>query len=581
MKKLLALMCALALLLAATASAEQFSVKTDELAQTLHEKYADLNIADLNSGEKISMLISYDSALFTSFDDWWWWDFMETITGVTVEPVLVDKTVYNEQLAIILTSGDMPDVIWHGFSNSEIVDYGVRQSLFLPLNEYVENRELMPRLNAALDRFPEARTGSYCYDGNIYGLPIVNSYVMNTASALRAIFDNNWLKAAGIEDYQSLETLDDFYNALKASVAVDFNGNGEADEVGWSQFWGNDGKNGMQYVVAYILSAYNISTTNGILGIDLDTNQGGLTALMDDYYPALQFLHKLYEEKLLDNDLFSQTDPDLTTKMSNGQNIFSTYWNPGYMLAYANDGNDAFWNYELIWQTPFVAEAGQTPIAPVGSRQAFNRSVITKDCDNVELAVKWLDVCYDPWVSKCYWHGPTFGTEEDYFQIGVATSPDDPLRGSWEEAKTIHGVPEMNDSEFLSRNNTLIRASVAGVDDTFWSCYTEEGIAKTGGEAGYHALKDWCQQYLDEIAPYEVLNYPNLYFTEDDVRTINDFTSDVETYVIENTAKFIAGDLELNDENWAAFKAGVLACGGNELNKVYADGYAAYMANEE
>lgn len=565
-KKILALVLALMLCMSA-AVAEGSLLNMDSMFPVVNEPV------------ELEFCIVYDSSMYGEWEDLWWWHYMEENTGVTIVPRLIAKDVWKEQSMIMLSSGDLPDVFFYGgWSPAEIYEYGLQDGIFIPLTEYVNDAELMPNLTAAFEMYPEAKADSTLPDGNIYGLPYMMSDYYVTASGYRAQWHTAWLNDIGIEDGNGIETLDEFYNALLAIRDADHNGNGQADEIPWSTYWGTDGKYGMNYVVGYILNALGLATGDGLVAVNYNTGEAGYAPMMEEYYDALVFLNKLYAEGLIDTDMFSQTDADMCAKFGAGLSAFSTHWNPGgCCTAEEWDAHtaDNYGDTVLTYQKPMVDVKGETPIQGVSSKHGMNVFCITMACENPEVAMRWADSCYDLRTSMYYRCGPIFGSEDDDWKIGLSVDLENHKQNEYHEAREITGETDLSGYQWIQCHiNSSASVSYFGLDETLGHRKYVDPLMYEPGIA-----PQWTDNYTRSIAPYEVDLYPNMYFTEEQNKVIELYKTSLDEYVIEMTAKFIAGENTLNEETWAEFQKSMEAYNGAEYNTVLFDAYEAYKAN--
>jgi putative aldouronate transport system substrate-binding protein len=499
---------------------------------------------------ELEFCIRYTPAVIGKWENLWFWHFMQQRTNITVVPRLVADDVWEEQKAIILASGDLPDVFFvDGWTNAEVYNYGVVAKVFIPITQYVNDTKLMPNLNAALDmpRFATARADSILPDGNIYGLPTLMSEYYVTASGIRAHWLNDQLLHAGI-DYRTIKTLDDFYYALVAVRDDDYNGNGQKDEIGWSSYWGQNGNIGMSEVVAYILNAYHVITSDGLIAVDHDTNEAGYAPLMPQYKDAIVFLNRLYAEKLLDQDLFSQTETDMTAKYAAELVSFSTYWNPGITGSkeqWDRHIASGFDNSVLSSQVPLVAKAEDKPMTWSASRINPNNFILSRTCKYPEAAMRWADACYDPVIAAYYRIGPEYKSADDDWGVGWVYLPEVTWGDSWAQALKDRGEDFTGWQYIQMHVGSAASVGYFGMDEML-------GCIKLHPDYNSKAAPQWTYPYETYIQPYEVLGYPNVYYVAEDNRIIELYKAALDEYVIQMTAKFISGQESL--DNWEVFQ---------------------------
>ena len=160
-------------------------------------------------------------------------DLVEQALNVEFDWRVVPIAELGKQLALLIASGsEMPDIFTahpEGMTPSEMADKGV----IIPWSDMLDAGE-MPKLSAKLSQPAyQAYKGAVSErDGRILGLP---SILPNRFNYWALLIRQDWLSNAGID---VPETVDDYQDALSALVSGDANGNGQADEIGWSSYYG-------------------------------------------------------------------------------------------------------------------------------------------------------------------------------------------------------------------------------------------------------------------------------------------------------------------------------------------------------
>lgn len=114
-------------------------------------------------------------------------------------------------------------------------------------------------------------------------------------------YNGKWLEALGVEELP--KTTDEFYELLKRFKEEDPNGNGQADEIPLL-----DVK--MESSRPWLLAAFGIKEW----GIEENNGKVRYAPMEEAYKEYLTYMHKLYEEGLLDSETFSQSDEQKKAK---------------------------------------------------------------------------------------------------------------------------------------------------------------------------------------------------------------------------------------------------------------------------
>jgi putative aldouronate transport system substrate-binding protein len=144
--------------------------------------------------------------------------------GVDIEWELIPNSSYNERLTIVLTSDEMPDIMY--LPDSKFYRDCYEDEYIVPLTEYIANAE-----NIQMYEDPSSLIAATAADGEIYGLPR-NSVPRTDGYAVRM----DWLNNLGMTLPENGEvTLDEFTEIMRAFTEDDPDGNGVADTYGLTQ----------------------------------------------------------------------------------------------------------------------------------------------------------------------------------------------------------------------------------------------------------------------------------------------------------------------------------------------------------
>lgn len=559
-----------------TKEKEEESTDEDSEAEGESSKYELLNMESnlpvTKEPFELSFVSIYDSACEVDFEKGQhFWQWMEQKSNVKINFKLIANEAWEEQKAILLAGNDLPDVFFVPFSNSEMYEYAMTQGLMIPLNEYLEDTKLTPNINIVYEEKPALKAASILPDGNIYGLGYYMTEFYVTASGIRAQWINEYCKAAGV-DPSTIVTLEDLYNAFVALRDVDYNGNSIADEVPWSYYSTPDTVPAWDNILQYILNAYGL-VGGGNIYIDTRSDTACYAPLTEQYKETLIYLNKLYSEKLLDNDTFTQTEADYIAKGSNGQIALCTYPNSyapvPIQIVDAHKAN----NYEneiLYSPVPVVDQEGSTPVTNGDYGIGVNRCSISKDCKNPEVAIRWLDACFDPVVSLYFRNGPEYQSEDDIIGNGWEYDPEttDINADGMLERSGIENGWHM----WITVNNFAMGSvGFLGSDEY-------RGLAVLHPDRKSKVANDWLTPYKQNILPYEVPGFPNVYYTDEQQTFIDTYCTDLNVYAYKMAAQFITGAESF--DNYDAFIEGLKDLKATEYNDMLSSIYENYKTNK-
>lgn len=477
-------------------------------------------------------------------EEQWLWQLLEEKTGVHFNIQSIAGSVWSEQKNIIMSSGDLPDIflLYNGsFSTAEIVSYGQENGMFLALNDYIE--EYAPDIKRELDADPEAKKAVTLSDGNIYSIPGLRvgvDGIQTAGSPLR----NEWINKAWIDQVgmSEPETLDDFYELLKAFKEQDPNGNGLADEIPLTATKGTP-------TPAIILRAFGFNTD---YTYKLCVKDGKVTVPAVDplYGEYLRYMNKLYAEGLLDNGMYTQSGTDVRAKCAQG--VIGTI----QTTAAHTEFPDTYEDY--ICMSPLTSEWNDEKILTRMNTVNPITMVISADTEYPDVAMRFANLYFLDMLNPII-EGPEKGSGDELGFSGHYAAEDgtstfdlpENCGSTWEYKYKYLGVYDGNTPGL---NNSEHRAEKYGFEET--GKWFREAVYATNPEE------------------YFVADFPTLFMSAEDSETCNSLITPIRDYISSMEAKFIAGTESL--DNIDTFWAGLKELGIDEyieINQKYYDSY--------
>ena len=427
----------------------------------------------------------------------------EDITNIKFQYKTPPMDDFETNLNLAFASGDIADIIYAAGSDNLTsameVDYG-EQGILLPLEDLID--DYAPNLKKIFEENPDIKKSVTTLDGHIYSLPRISDDVWYRGPIW---YNGEWLDALGVDELP--ETVDEFYDLLVRFRDEDPNGNGEADEIPISD-------HGMDGLRTFLLGAFGIKSW-GIEEVDGIVRYAPIT---DNYKGYLEYMNKLYEEKLLDSEIFSQSDDQKKAKGQNNQiGVFTDF----YSFFTTGETEEEALNNPLYM--PLTSEWTDEPLLP--KNPGLNRGTfsITADNPNPEASIRWVDYFYSPEGNAFINDGP------------------EGIMWEWDENEEMRlelPVPDKFDSRedwrgTLTPNYGILAPSLAG---------PIEGAEQS-------KFDQFIDDETDEkYTPYAEVPFPLVYLTKEEQKEVNDIQVDVQSYVEQMEAKFITGVEPL--DNW-------------------------------
>lgn len=306
---------------------------------------------------------------------------MERITGVRVDFQHPPQgaTAEKEQFNLMLTSGNLPDVIeynWNSYPGGP--EKAIKDNRIIKLNDYID--KYAPNYKRVLAANPEWKKQVTTDDGSIVGFHFIRGD--RSLQVFKGpIIRKDWLEKLGL---QQPTTIDEWYTVLKAFKEKDPNGNGKADEIP---------------LLLTISELRNSHAFIGAYGVPYNFYKEGDTVkygpIEPGYKQFLTTMNKWFKEGLLDKD-FAATDAKLLDAKVTGNQLGALVGNSGGGLGkYMSLMSPKDKSFKLTGAPYPVLKAGDKPLfghldQPVPGKSA----AITTSNKNIVETVKWLDMGY-------------------------------------------------------------------------------------------------------------------------------------------------------------------------------------------
>ncbi|GGD78551.1 extracellular solute-binding protein [Paenibacillus nasutitermitis] len=444
----------------------------------------------------------------------------EKMTNVKIVWEDVPSEGFVERKNLLFASNELPDALFKaGISQLEAVKYG-SSGMLVPLEDLIV--KYAPNLQALFDKYPEILASIKAPDGHIYALPAI--VTLGAARTDKPWINKSWLEALNLKEP---ETTDELLTVLRAFRDGDPNGNGKKDEIPVSEWDRN----------ALINSMAGSWGLDFQMGYNINIQDGKVKIWLADpaFKEYLQYLHQLYQEKLIDPELFTQNASQFVAKMASG--------NLGY---FHNQASDPFTDKKEDF-------AGIAPLAgPDGERKGWGRPVardfgtfaITSVNKNPEATMRWIDYFY--------------GDEGSiFFRYGIEGQTYN---------KKADGLPEYTEEILTDKRGT-------GTTIGQFSPWPGGGAPHLINENNSSAINppevQAAQEKMDPYMPKEILGAP--IFDDATSKEVNTLRQDLDTYVGETTSKLITGALSF--DKWDAYVKTLNQMDLSRLESIYQEAY--------
>lgn len=346
------------------------------------------------------------------------WPVLREQTGVDVELQAYAYEIAAEKYALALNSGDYADCIggWC-LSPKDILNYGVDLGTFVPLDGYFE--KYCPKITEILE-LEGVRETMTAPDGHIYSIPYVLEAPLVDFSPY---INTKWLENVNMEMPTTTEELREVLRAFKEQ---DANGNGDPDdEIPLSGSTEN-------LHLGYLAGWFGCSLSKE--GFTMDGDQLAFGAASEAYKKSIEYLASLYEEGLIDSELFTQDSA--TWKGKGAQDLYGVciMYGSGDIMPYPA-GEKPDWEGLPVLKSEGVDN-------PVWLRNTYgvsvlkNQAVITDHAEHPEVICRWWDNFFELDNAVMSQHGDekvvTKHDDGSYTKINIETmSEEDQKKYAW------------------------------------------------------------------------------------------------------------------------------------------------------
>lgn len=428
---------------------------------------------------------------------------------------------YTQKKQLAFASLNLPDIFYGGeLTLSEEADYG-SQGLLLPLEDLID--QYAPNFKQLLEDNPDLKASITTPDGHIYALPAIDKNITSKTPIM-------WMNKPWMDELQIKvpETMEDFYHMLKAFKEKDPGNVGEVIPLT---------ANAAVDLRLGLLPNFGIVQQDGIFETDGAVQFAWVT---EEYKAYVTYMNRLYEEQLLDNQMFSHTWEQFVAKGPQ-VGILATW--PIVQLGFA-DINEAL-KYPVL--PPMKSETNDQKLVMGMHEIKRGRAAITKENKHPEATMRWLDYA-------AYSEEGTILT-----RLGIEGKT-----YKWNE----QGQWVLLSEDGLSTTETNAKHAPA-VGTNVPMNLTAEFFEKEGDNPVILEIYKWVQQ---ELIPYAKNPFPLVYYTEEEQEVIKTLLPDANSYFQQMEAKFITG-AESIDQKWDDYVKTLESLG---MDKIVAANQSAY-----
>lgn len=466
-------------------------------------------------------------------------------TGINFKYTTPPLSDFQTKLNLAFASGDLSDIIFGAGSTALTpameIDYG-SQGILLPLEDLIP--KYAPNLNKLMEEDPSIRKSITTPDGHIYTLPSIARDDTSIWPRGPLWYKGAWLKKLGVKELP--KTTDEFYDLLVRFRDEDPNGNGKKDEVPLTDTKMDSSRDWL--MAAFGMKSQSIEEVNG---------EVRYPPVTENYKGYVTFMHKLYDEGLLDKEVYSQADEQRKAKGQNDQVGIFPDW-----FSYFTTGQSENEALENPMFQPLTSKYSKKAVVPGSPRLARGVFALTEKNPSPEASLRWVDYFYSKEGAQYLNQGPE----------GALWKYEKNNKG--EKIRVFNdGIDLENREDERGKITPNYGIAVPGIGLPI------PGIAVKANDKDDNDFSTFIKEETDtKIVPYAETPFPLVYLTKEQQDQVSAVATDLQTYVEQMEAKFITGVEPL--ENWDKFVSTINSMGVDDYVKVYQEAYDTWKAAE-
>ncbi len=468
-----------------------------------------------------SKVEDFDTNAFTKY--------LEEKTNIDLKFVLYPASGGYDKVNVMLASGaEMPDILCgFGLDKKTLLQYG-KEGTILDLSEYIDNYGYWMKDVYKNTKVENLDGWLKTADGKRYFMPHIIEQEGNVYGG-KAFINKKWLDKLGLE---VPETLDDFIKVMKAFKTQDPNGNGKADEIGFTG--SKDGWN--EKPINFLRNSFIYDDyANGYV---VDDNQKvSLSFTSDKYKEATKAIAQMVKDGLIDMQCYTQNSEVLRSICNSDDNVVGAFAS-GSPDSLFLSGSERLGEYIAL---PPLKGPDGTAYALKSPHTVGCSGIITKFCKHPLAAFRLMDFMMSEEASI-------------FCRYGVKGQ-------DWEEVDG--NTPALfGDLGFKAR--ILAKLPYGATQNSHWFQYNpafrssaiSDTMAWNGDVLDGEYVKAKALTAYDGKGPKNILTLNQITLSNDEMDELEALRTDISSLVSETTSRFITGEKDV-DAEWDSFQDGL------------------------
>lgn len=512
------------------ASSKTESSKQDTEQSSTQEATGNLNLEGLpivNDKIELSVFQYCRDADQIDWNNLWFYQQLEEETNIHVTFDVAIDSEWETKLNLMLASGEYNDIVMNR-KKIDYEEYGVSQGIFIPLDGLIDQYMPIYKERVAMD--PTIVESLRASDGQTYSIGYIVAQDIHTGNMY--FVNQKWLDNLGLE---APKTVDELTALLTAFKEQDANGNGDpSDEIPLD----------VTLTDFYKMSLYMWGIPENDIWVSIDDNaKVRCNATIDGYREALEWMHELYSNGLVDSEVLTKDGTMVNSDVISGRVGYMFRWR---LLSHGIDEvKDDYVNVLPPNAEGYSAKMNTT------MEVAAPCALITTANEYPEATARWLDHILETETAFENYYGPE-GTLWKYNDSGkveiIGGNDQDGVLYCPGVNSLFYGPAEWYFSVFEVPDYRVEKAE-------YDHAYTQAGV-----------FEKYPADYLTKL----------ITLTSDENTTLNLHLTDLKNLISEMISNSIMHGV--TDEEWNAFQTNLKNAGIDEYVGVYQTALDRYLA---
>ena len=477
--------------------------------------------------------------------------YLKEQTGVEIEWVFYASSAsnYAQQLATACAANEkLPDVLigFDGLGHYTINQYG-EDGYFMDLTDLIEKhgknyKKQLAGLPKDMQEYIKEK-GTNTTNGEFYAMCRADILEIPDKMQSMMYINQTWLDAVGMKAPTTVAELE---AVCEAFMTKDPNGNGEADEIPML---------GDSTILYWLINAF-VEYDNG--GFNVNNGKVWDPLVTDEMRQGLTWINQLTEQGYLNEFSYTYTTAERKNLISPIDGDMRVGIFSGHPEINTNAETDALNHFTALGVLGDATGKGGYNIVNEHYESVTFTSFITSDCENPELAMKFLDAFYTDECVTRQRHGVK---DVDWkYEEGIN------ICGTKSYTKIIDNRP------WFDRSQNKVLGNILGFqNDWNYTAVIEEGEGRMGqafriAQEGYEVYKNSGKKREGQTGG---LIYTTKEYEERELKV-----GEIASYVNSNFILFCQGELDVTDDKiWKEFKDTLYSLGQADMLKIAQDAY--------